>query len=201
MKERILVLILFFSISAISAHGQECFSNWHSSYFDTKFDIKISNEIKNGVFDIYVHAFDENGDTSICLNFDSETIVDFIAFLENVKSKYIEWKNIAIANNVSDMTKEMEFRTPSCTACWFWVDEWHFSFGVKLKPTFVILDDGRMVVMIIKEFTASDNRYITNTMYMVWGCEQDIDSMINALNVDEMRTKINSKMGAKQLFN
>ena len=139
------------------------------SYFDKTFDVKVSNEIKNGVFDIYIYAIDENNNTDICLNFNSNTIVDFKAFLENVKSKYIEWKNIAIANNVSDMTKEMDFKTPSCTACWYWVDEWYFSFGVKLRPTFMILDDGMMVVMLVKEFTASDNRYITNTMYMVWG--------------------------------
>ena len=201
MKERILFLILFFSISIVSVNGQKSFSKWHSSYFDKTFDVKVSNEIKNGVFDIYIYAIDENYNTDICLNFDSNTIDDFKAFLENVKSKYIEWKNIAIANNVSDMTKEMDFKTPSCTACWYWADEWYFSFGVKLRPTFMILDDGRMVVMIVKEFTASDNRYITNTMYMVWGCEQDIDSMIEALNIDEMRTMVNSRVDTNQLFN
>lgn len=201
MKERILFLILFFSISVVSVNGQKSFSKWHSSYFDKTFDVKVGNEIKNGVFDIYIYAIDENDNTDICLNFDSNTIVDFKAFLENVKSKYIEWKNIAIANNVSDMTKEMDFKTPSCTACWYWVDEWYFSFGVKLRPTFMILDDGRMVVMIVKKFTASDNRYITNTMYMVWECEQDIDSMIEALNIDEMRTMINSRVDTNQLFN
>ena len=201
MKERIFAFFLFLSISVVSVSAQESFSKWHSSYFDRTFDIKISNSIKDGVFDIYVHALDEKNSTNICLNFTSETIVEFKAFLEDVKTKYIEWKNIAIANNVSEMTKEMDFKTPSCTACWYWGDEWHFSFGVKLKPTFMILDDGRMIVMLLKEFTASDNRYITNTLYMVWGCEEDIDSMIAALNIDEMRAKINSKINAKQLFN
>lgn len=201
MKKCIYILCIIFSISIAPVNGQELFSKWHSSYFDKEFDVKISNEIKNGVFDIYVHAIDENMDSSICLNFNSDTIADFILFLENVKSKYIEWKNIAIANNVSDMTKEMDYITPRCDVCWLYGGEWFFSFGQKLKPTFMILDDGRMVVIIYKEFTSSSNRYITDTIYMAWGCEQDIDSLIKALNVDEMRNKINSKINTQQLFN
>ena len=201
MKKQIFILSLLLSICTTTVSGQETFSNWHSSYFDKTFDIKISDKIQNGVFDIYIHAIDENMKTDICLNFNSETIVDFITFLENVKSKYIEWKNIAVANNVSNMTKEMDFRTPNCTACWYYVNEWYFNFDVKLKPIFMVLDDGRIVVMLNKEFTASDNRYITNRIYMVWGCEQDIDSMITALNVDAMIAKINAKINTQELFN
>lgn len=195
-----ILLLAIFSVVYSFANAQEKYSEWHSSYFDKTYDVSTSKQIANGKFDIYIDAT-SGSNASICINITNDQVPAFITFLQNVRAKYIEWTNVAKTNNITDMTKAMDYKTPSCTICWLWGDEWHFSFNRKLQPVFMVLDEGRIVTGIKTKSTASDNRYITEDLYLVWGCVEDIDSLIEALDVQGMYDKLNKRQNQATLFN
>ena len=197
------ILFTLFLICGLTTHveAQMHFSQWHSSYFSNGyFDIDIDTEMENDKFNVWISVLGKLSNKNCSLIISSDKLPEFIAFLKNTKDKYVEWKNIAIENNVTDMTKIMSYTTPICHIGWYYMDKWYFCFDQTLQPMFMILDDGRMVVTIINEYASSENRYITETIYMAFGAESDFDSLINALDEEAMRAVYASKVNVDVLF-
>ena len=168
------------------------------SYFNKQYDIEAS-EIKNGKFSVYIQVNAERDITRAMIEDKSDDLEEFVQFLLKMKEKYVEWSEVAKANNVTDMSKDMDFKSPSITICWS-SSKWFFSFGHKLQPRFLILESGKMVASIYKKVTASSNQYIDEKIYWVFSDAKEIDDLVSQLDVEKIKAKLQETQNANDLF-
>ena len=193
------ILVIFFLSCIINvSFAEKKVGSYSLNYFNKQYDIEAS-EIKNGKFSVYIQVSAERESTRAMIEVESEDIDDFIQFLLQMKEKYVEWTNVAKANNVTEMSKVMDFLSPSTTICWRG-SKWYFSFGQKLQPRFLILDNGGFVVSIYKQVTASDNRYIDEKIYWVFSDAKEIDKLIAELDIETIKAKLQVNENASDLF-
>jgi len=97
------------------------------------------------------------------------------------------------------MSKDMDVIFPSMDVCWLGTD-WFFSFGNKFIPRFMILDDGRMLVVMTKKVTASSNRFIDETIYWAFSDPKEIDDLISQLDINKIKEKLTNTEKSSELF-
>jgi nitrate reductase NapE component len=194
------VFVIFFCLFCMVnvAFAEKIIGTYSLSYFNTQYDIEAS-EIKGEKFTVYIQVSAENTHTRAMISVQSADIEKFVQFLLQMKEKYVEWSDVAKANNVTDMPKYMDFKSPSTTICWKG-SEWFFSFGHKLQPRFLILENGKMVASIYKQVTSSSNQYIDEKIYWVFSDEKEIDNLVAQLSVEKIITKLKEKQNANDLF-
>ncbi|MDR0367613.1 MAG: hypothetical protein LBH82_00550 [Bacteroidales bacterium] len=197
LKSIFATLFCLFCIVNVS-FAEKVVGTYSLSYFNKQYDIEAS-EIKNGKFSVYIQVSAERDFTRAMIEVKSSDLEEFTQFLTQMKDKYVEWANVAKENNVTDMSKDMDFKSPSTTICWS-SSKWFFSFGHKLQPRFLILDSGKMVVTIHKKVTASSNQYIDEKIYWVFSDATEIDELISQLNAEKIISKLQEKENASDLF-
>ena len=197
MKKKLFSLMLcVFCVVALNA--EKVVATYTLSYFNKTYDIEAS-EIKNDKFSVYIGVNAESNSTKAMIEVESDKLEEFKQALLQMKEKFIDWSKVAKENNVKEMTKEMDISFPSTTICWLG-SKWFFSFGQKLKPKFLILDDGRFVVTFVKKVTASSNEYIDEKIYWVFSDSKEIDELISKLDVEKLKSKLQENVKAADLF-
>lgn len=194
-KKFITALICLFATLNLSA--QEKIGSYPCSYFETEYDVEAS--LKDGKYSFYVGIGAESKRTTANLQFYGESLDEFKNKLVKVKSKYEEWTKVAKENNVTKMTKEMDFNLPEVTVCWLG-SKWFFSFNKALTPKFMILGGGQPSVVFVKKVTASSNEYIDETIYWVFSSPSEIQKLIDILDFDKIKQKLGGEEKTKELF-
>lgn len=197
MKRKLLSLSLCV-FCAIGLNAEKVVATYSLSYFNKTYDIEAS-EIKNDKFSVYIGVSAEHSSTEAMIEVESGKLVEFKQALLQMRDKYVEWSKVAKENNVKDMSKEMDISFPSTTICWKG-SKWFFSFGQRLTPRFLILDDGRFVVTFVKKVTASSNEYIDEKIYWVFSDPKEIDELISNLDIEKIKSKLQEKEKAADLF-
>ena len=198
MKKLLFISSLMLFIFTVRSYSEKVISTYSLSYFNKQYDIEAS-DIKNGQFSLYVQVNAEKDFTRAMIGLKSQDIPEFIEFLNKMKEKYIEWSDVAKTNKVINISKDMDLKSPSITICWS-SSEWFFSFGQKLQPRFLVIDNGKMVVSIYKKVTASSNRYIDEEIYWVFSDPKEIDELILQLNINQIMKKLQEDEKAGGLF-
>jgi hypothetical protein len=194
-----IVLSLFISaLCTIAVYGEKVVGNYSLSYFNRSYDIEAS-KIKDGKFTVYIEVNGESESTKAMLSVENDDLEEFTQSLLQMKTKFEEWSKVAKDNNVTDMNKDMDIKFPSTTICWLGT-KWYFSFGHKLTPKFLILDDGRYVVTIVKKVTSSSNQYIDETIYWVFSDPKEIDDLVSQLDSEKIKAKLEAIENASDLF-
>ena len=196
-KSVLTTLFLLFCV-ANGSFATKVVATYSLSYFEKQYDIEAS-EIKNGKFSVYIQVNADEMSTRAMINVESADLEEFVRFLLQMKVKYVEWSEVAKANNITDMSKEMDIKSPSTTICWQG-SKWFFSFGHKLQPRFLILDSGKMVVSIYKKVTASSNQYIDEKIYWVFSDPKEIDELVYQLDAEKIKEKLLKEENASDLF-
>lgn len=195
MKKLFLILCLFAIIIPMKA--EQKVGEYTNSYFNKSFDIEAV-EKNNKIESVYIGIPTDMESRKGFIEVKGKELELFKTALELARDKYIEWKRIAIENNVTDMSKEMGINFPKVTIAWHGT-QWWFSFGNKINLKFLILDNGKMVASWAPEVTASSNRYIDQRIYFVFGDEEDFNNLILQLDGERilqelMKTKNNSDL-------
>lgn len=197
MKKKLFSLMLCV-FCVVGLNAEKVVATYTSSYFNKTYDIEAS-EIKNDKFSVYIGVTAENSSTKAMIEVESDKLEDFKQALLQTRDKFVEWSKVAKENNVKDMSKEMEVTFPSISVCWLG-SKWFFSFGEKLKPKFLILDNGNFVVSFYKKVTASSNEYIDEKIYWVFSDSKEIDELISKLDVEKIKAKLQENVKAADLF-
>lgn len=192
------ILLNFLLMLSMLVFAEKLVGEYYSSYWNKKFDIEAS-EIKKEKFSIYIQVPAKNDNTKAMLEFSSSDIEDLKGTLLAIKDKFNEWSQIAKDNNVTDMSKDMDFKLPSSTICWYG-SKWFFSFGHRLQPRFLVLDDGRHIITFLKKATSSSNRYIDETIYWVFASPEEIEDFISVLDIEKIKEKLVSDEKKSELF-
>ena len=127
-------------------------------------------------------------------------IVAFRSSLISVRDKYIEWKKVAEDNNVKHMLKPFDFKFPKIEVYWLGT-KWYSSFARRVfAPDFLVNDEGVSSVVAGGEAQYWDNEYITQKWYALFQNEDDINSLIDALDVVKIREQLEHQVNVSDLF-
>lgn len=193
MKKIIAALVL--CIVSTLCFGQEEIGTYHSNYFNRDCYVEYSEESS----EYYIQIFGETKTTHCC--FIVKDIDNFRTSLSAAKDKYAEWVNVAKENNVKTMDKYMDIKFSKGIFAWYG-RKWHLNFYAVPQPRFFITSDGDCLFLLFsgKEFTASDNRYITEKAYWVFSSVSEIEELLNLISQETLQKFLDNKSAKDDLF-
>lgn len=193
------MLFVAFFIISISLKAQEEVGTYYNNFFKEEFTIKASQK-NNKISDIYIEVSAKKSSQSF-INIGGDNLETFKASLIALRDKYLSWVKIAKDNNVTEMNKEFDIKFPSVTVAWVGVgSKWRFDFNRKISMRFLILESGKMVAVWAPKVTASSNRYIDETIYFTFECEDDFNNLLDKLNSQVMLDKLQNRQNKENLF-
>ena len=190
-------LFIAFLVATVSMQAQERVGAYYNSYFKKEYKVEASNS--NGELSIYFDIEGNSSSDDVCVRIKEESIDSFISALMLAKQKHTEWSTVAINNNVSKMTKEMDITFPKVDICWHG-SKWWFDFGHRLHPHFMITDSGQHLCVMTGTATASTNEYIDQKYYLAFATTKDFDALIEAINPTKVSEVLNNKQKVEDLF-
>ena len=170
-KFNTLIVALF--IFSISSKAEQTVGTFENAYFGKNFTIEASQK--------------------------NNELESFKTSLELVRDKYLSWVKIAKENNVTGMDKEFDIKFPTVSIAWRG-SKWWFAFDRKIAMSFLILDNGKMVAIWCPKVSASSNEFIDETIYFVFECEEDFNSLLNQLNSQAILDKLLNTKNNEDLF-
>lgn len=180
-----------------SLGAQEKVDEYYNSYFEKIYKIEASQN--NGDLSVYFGVEGDSNNDNVMFGLDNDKIDKFIEGLVAAKQKYGEWVDVAKANNVTKMTKEMDIIFPRVTVCWYG-SKWWFDFAHKIQPVFMITTNGNYVCVFSGKAQASSNEYIDQKYYLALSSVEDFDTLIAKLDPTQIKEKLNSKQQVEDLF-
>ena len=181
---------------SVVCFGQKKIGSYSCSYFHDERYVAYSTESNQ----YYVQIFGESS-TRECI-FVIKDIDNFRQSLAEVKKKYEEWCNVAKANKVTSMDKDMDIKFKSGDFAWMFGSNWYFNFFATPKPRFLITSDGEYLCLLFsgKEFESSSNEYITEKAYWVFSSLSEIEELENAISLETLQKFKESEKSKDDLF-
>lgn len=184
--------------SFISVNAQTKISEYHISYFDKTYDISAVTD-KRIAWYISTPSYDTSSIIKDCgFTFEDSKYEDFIAALNILRQKYVEYKNIAQSNNVKELSKQLDVKFPRVTCYFQYGSSYHFAFNKSISARYRIHDGLYQIIIESNKLTASDNEYMTSKgILIVFSSEKEIVDFIQAID----KSKILEKESTDNLFN
>lgn len=198
MKKINILCFLFFAI-ILSVNAQKKVDSYYNEYFEKDFDILVAEDEKKEEYTLYLGVSAEREHREAVISIKSKDLKKSRETLIQIKEKFIEWSKIAKENNVTDMTKSMDYSLSRVTVAWYG-SKWFFAFNQTLRPTFSILKDGRHIIFFTKKVTASSNEYIDEEIYWAFLTPEEIDIIISWLDAGKIKKLMDSEKNKKDLF-
>lgn len=189
---RKLLLMAVFAFSALLSNAQ-IIGNYQMSYFDKEYKVEVSKK------SVIVGIAGEFKTREYGFLIDRENVKEFKLFLENLKSKFIEYKNIAEQNNVVELDKDLPFKSPKMDVYWIGSDVF-FSFSQYYQPRFKVFSSGKYGIVLHKKVKSSSNEYIDTDTYIVFINEEEIQDLINLLDEDKLNNFLKNIEKKDDLF-
>ena len=156
----------------------------YQSYANGDMSINITPGKTQG--DMYM-GIDEIG---IILNEDTRT--EYLEFLTSSYAKFTEWSDVAKANNVTDMSKDIkEFNVSG----YFQYGGWKFGISKHVSKFSIDADGSHMCYVYVGQFQASTNEYMESDATVYFLTQVLIDELalhLNEVTISEFITKHNS---------
>jgi hypothetical protein len=128
-----------------------------------------------------------------------EDIRKFCTQLAYCKKKFIEWEQVAKSNNVSDFKKEIDATFPNVEVWWVGL-EWYSSFKKNfIKPYFVV-NEGDAAFGTMGTATHWSNDFIDQEFYILFETASEIQSLIDALDIEEIKDELEEDIATDALF-
>ena len=197
MKKIILTLTIL--MLGTSAYAQEAYTDYTCGYSDKKYDIQIG---KDGKLYIDVMSFDATA-TKAGLMLDRKREPDFSSCLDTAFKKYTEWKDIAVKNNVKELTKGIPC---SCRLeGYFKYGDWQFD--PYIAPTFeftIIESQGKiwhLMIMRTGKMTSSSNQFMEcDGAAIVFSTPEEFKDFMAKIKPANVDTFIANKPKTEELF-
>lgn len=130
---------------------------------------------------------------------------NFVAFLESVRAKHIEWAALAKENKVESLTKIMPTNPASYPVLikWKFGDKTHFPLSkANMRPIYVLDEKVNGSGLFVGEVVSMFNQFVKfdNNMVFMFTSTDDIDSLIAALDKDAIMRIVESERAKKDLF-
>lgn len=190
--KKIFTLIFALCVLVVSANAQDTYANYSMNYFNDSYLVDISDD------KIFMEI---EGESESLFIIKKEDISIYQLALKTIKSKYVEYKNIAIENNITSIDKDMitfPYGTISGIA---WIGaKAYIDLNPSLKGRFKVLN-GKYLYIISGEAVAEDNEYIDNKYYFVISSEEEFDVLISIFDESNINAYLDSLKKVDKLFN
>jgi len=199
MKFLKLITIIVALTTITNVNAQKAFTEYNSTYFESVNEILIDvkNEYKYDLY-IYMNSLDtyykKGGVITNEKNNDK-----FITSLNLAKTKYTEWKNIALTNNVYDLNKKMDH---SCFVSGYFQygGKWNIDSSIKIEYAFKMIENNPVLIVHTGKMISSSNQYIDHKGFVfVFQNESEIDNFINVISQETINDFI-AKPKSEDLF-
>lgn len=167
------------------------------------FDISATEPKSSGKFTYYIDVFSrDNSVKSISLSIENNELDSFKKQLNAAKAKFVQWSNTAIANNVTELDKEMKDIKFKSSAAFLYGSKWKFCFSVRYKFRAKIID-GKMHLIITnkEEMVASSNQFMDCKGFaLIFSSSDEIDAFMNQLDESKVIAHFSKKGNTEDLF-
>lgn len=191
MKKYLLLIVfaLFFAATSVSAQEFD-YDYFYNLATEERYELEVSLDEDDNIEHIFIEVDGETYD-QVYIKVKAEQLNAFHSALRKVKSKFLEWEQVAKDNGVTDFEKEIEVDFPELEAYWYCDDDWKDSFSSEPYVLFVVDEEGDSYVGIgdYVEDWEDDDYYETYFLVLAYGV--DFDDLINKTTISYIRQKIN----------
>ena len=182
------VNFLVFFLFTVSVYCQPKYTSYKSSFFKNKeYNIKLSYENEK-IYTMYIDLQSMENSIEGGMVITSEVHQYFLDSLAKVKSKFVEWVEVAKKNNVTEVSKQMEvdFRAP---ASYFYMNEKKFyHLGSNLVFLFTVVEGKPNLTIWTQNLISSENKYFTNKGFLlVFTSEKEISDFLNIISIQKVK--------------
>ena len=195
--KRVFLLLVFF-LSAFSLYAEKKVASY--TLFGREKDIEAYVNNKNALV-IFIEVDGEYKSDRVMIRIEGEKNIQALASAwEEVKNKYIEWADVAKQNSVTDFKKSYTVTFPKCEI-WWTGTKWRSTFtGSYMKPLFMVTEKGSMSTSCAGNATAYDNEYITQKWFQIFQSPDEIQTLIDALDPQQIKKVLEGDTNADALF-
>ena len=196
MKKLILLALVLFS--SISLFAEKKVASYTLFGEEKEIEAYVN---KKGELCIFIEVLGEYKNDRVMINVDGDKNITALATAwKEVKEKFIEWLDVAKKNNVTNFNKEYPTTFPRCQI-WWTGTKWRSTYtGSYLKPRFMVLEDGTSSTTCGGTAKDYDNQYITQKWYQIFQSPDEIQTLIDALDPQQIRKVLDGDVEADALF-
>lgn len=189
MKKLLLVFALFFAATSVSAQEFD-YDYFYNLATEERYELEVSLDEDDNIEHIFIEVDGETYD-QVYIKVKAEQLNAFHSALRKVKSKFLEWEQVAKDNGVTDFEKEIEVDFPELEAYWYCDDDWKDSFSSEPYVLFVVDEEGDSYVGIGDYVEDWEDDSYSETYFFILSYEVDFDDLINKTSLNYIRQKIN----------
>ena len=189
MKKLLLVFALFFAATSVSAQEFD-YDYFYNLATEERYELEVSLDEDDNIEHIFIEVDGETYD-QVYIKIKAEQLNAFHSALRKVKSKFLEWEQVAKDNGVTDFEKEIEVDFPELEAYWYCDDDWKDSFSSEPYVLFVVDEEGDSYVGIGDYVEDWEDDSYSETYFFILSYEVDFDDLINKTSLNYIRQKIN----------
>ena len=190
--KKFFTLIFTLCVLVVSANAQDTYANYSMNYFNDSYLVDISDD------KIFMEI---EGERESYFLIKREDVWMYQLSLKTMKSKYVEYKNIAIENNITSIDKDMFAPPTGIISGIAWMGaKAYIDLNPFLNGRFKVLD-GKYLYIISGRAVAEDNEYIDNKYYFVISSEEEFDTLISIFDESNINAYLDSLKKVEELFN
>jgi hypothetical protein len=182
-------------------YGQETIGKFKMDYASKEFTVDATQP-KDGEYKLYISMMSLDPSVKVVgVSINSAEVSKFTSLLEEVKSKYQEWNQLATTNNITDLDKEIPTTVRPDLNGFFRYGEWKFDFSVVLRPRYLKKAEKQLVLLHTGKMVAYDNQYMdVSDAVFVFSDSKEIEQLIALLNPQKVKDFFNKKTNTEELF-
>lgn len=200
------MFLLFVGISmcsSLNAEAQEVIGNYEMSYFEKEFELMGSEPDAKGNFTFYVMGYSqERPDGLVSIMIENKDIEDFKSALTEARNVYVQWKQTATENKVTDLDKEIEVPKSKVKAAFHYGSSWNFDFNVNLKARYRITNGKDLLIISNRsKLQSSSNRYIDHDgFFLIFTSVEEVDTLLSKIGKEPVVEFFAAKKSQEDIF-
>jgi hypothetical protein len=191
-----ILLLIAFTLLTTSMYAEKIVATFTMSGTKRNIEAGIDNK---GALNVFIQVVGEYSEYVMIRVTGEEDIRKFRTQLAYCKKKFIEWEDVAKSNNISDFKKEIDATFPNVEVWWVGL-EWYSSFKKNfIKPYFVV-NEGDAAFGTMGTATHWSNDFIDQEFYILFETASEIQSLIDALDIEEIKDELEEDIATDALF-
>ena len=191
-----ILLFIAFTLLTTSMYAEKIVATFTMSGTKRNIEAGIDNK---GALNVFIQVVGEYSEYVMIRVTGEEDIRKFRTQLAYCKKKFIEWEDVAKSNNISDFKKEIDATFPNVEVWWVGL-EWYSSFKKNfIKPYFVV-NKGDAAFGTMGTATHWSNDFIDQEFYILFETASEIQSLIDALDIEEIKDELEENIATDALF-
>lgn len=191
-----ILLLIAFTLLTTSMYAEKIVATYTMSGTKRNIEAGIDNK---GALNVFIQVVGEYSEYVMIRVTGEEDIRKFRTQLAYCKKKFIEWEDVAKSNNIFDFKKEIDATFPNVEVWWVGL-EWYSSFKKNFIKPYFIVNEGDAAFGTMGTATHWSNDFIDQEFYILFETASEIQSLIDALDIEEIKDELEEDIATDALF-